>query len=257
MVDVHSHIIWDIDDGAKSKDMTMNMLEIAIENGTRKIIATPHFYTGVWEHSHNEVDNKVKEIKKIIEENSMNIDIYSGQEVYYSEKIVNYYNRGLIRTINNSRYMLIELPINMFDVLKVIDNLYEIQLKGIVPIIAHPERYNVFINKPKIINKFIESGFLFQLNSGSLEGLFGKNVKKTANIFLENKIYSLIGSDAHRDKKRDTNLSRGISIIEKRNREYINIFINNGESVIDNREIMIDVNNIVKMKKWIFGKVKI
>ncbi|MGL5353942.1 MAG: CpsB/CapC family capsule biosynthesis tyrosine phosphatase, partial [Clostridium sp.] len=101
MVDMHSHIIWDIDDGSKTKEMTINMLKIAEANGTKKIIATPHFYRGVWEASHSEVSERLKDVKTLAKENNINIEIYKGQEVYYSENILNHYFEGYISTIND------------------------------------------------------------------------------------------------------------------------------------------------------------
>lgn len=253
MVDLHSHIIWNIDDGSKSKEMTLNMLKIAEKNGTKKIIATPHFYRGVWEASYAQVEERIQEVKAFAKENNINIEIYNGQEVYYTENILSHYNEGLISTINNSKYMLIELPMKEFNIEEVVDNIYELQLKGIVPIMAHPERYIPFIKNPTLINKFIKEGFLFQLNGGSLSGAFGKDVKKTAEIFVENKIYSFIGSDGHRDEKRDTNLSLGISAIEKINSEYVNIFNENGLAVIENREINFSGNKVKEKKKKFLG----
>lgn len=255
MVDLHSHIIWDIDDGSKSREMTLSMLKTAEANGTRKIVATPHFYRGVWEVPFNEVKKRIEDVKSLAKENNIGIEIYSGQEVYYSENILEYYNEGFISTINNSRYMLIELPIKEFNIWEVLDNIYELQLEGIVPVLAHPERYMPFIKNPILINKFIKEGFLFQLNAGSMVGSFGKSVKKTAEIFLKNKIYSFIGSDAHRDEKRNANLTDGINIIKSFNSDYIDIFKENGEGAIENREIIFRGNEIKEKKRRLLEKI--
>lgn len=255
MVDMHSHIIWEIDDGSKTKEMTLNMLKIAEANGTKKIVATPHFYRGVWEASHAEVSERLIDVKTLAKENNINIEIYNGQEVYYSENILTHYNEGYISTINDSKYMLIELPMKDFNIGEVVDNIYELQLKGIVPIIAHPERYIPFIKSPILINKFIKEGFLFQLNSGSLMGHFGKEVKKLADTFVENKIYSVIGSDGHRDEKRDTNLSVGINAIEKIHSDYATELGKNGEVVINNGELKFGGKEIKGRKKGFLGKL--
>ena len=111
--------------------------------------------------------------------------------------------------------MLIELPLKEFVIDDVVNDIYELQLKGIVPIIAHPERYKTFTDTPTLINKFIEEGFLFQLNTGSITGEFGREVKKTAELFVKHKIYSVLGSDAHRIENRNTNMSKGMQVIEK------------------------------------------
>ena len=91
----------------------------------------------------------------------------------------------MIGTINNTRYMLIEFPMLEFNIEEAINTLYELQIRGIVPIIAHPERYKPFIKKPSMINSLIKEGMLFQLNAGSITGSFGKEVKKTANYITD------------------------------------------------------------------------
>lgn len=255
MVDLHSHIIWGIDDGSKSQEMTLSMLKIAEANGTRKIVATPHFYRGVWEVPFAEVKKRIEDIKTLAKENNIDIEIYSGQEVYYSENILEHYNKGFISSINDSRYMLIEFPMKEFNMSEAVDNIYELQLKGIVPVMAHPERYRQFIKDPILINKFIKEGFLFQLNSGSLIGDFGKDVRKTAEIFLKNNLYSFIGSDGHRDEKRDTNLKAGINVIKTINSDYINIFKKNGESAIENKEVIFNGKKITEKKNGFLGNI--
>ena len=128
MVDIHSHIINEIDDGSKSIEMTINMLTKAEESGTTDIIATPHFMRGRFEVEYKEVIEKVEELKKIVKENNIDIKIYVGQEVYYSKNLLEYYNDKIIGTINNTKYMLIELPMLDFDIDEVINTIYELQI---------------------------------------------------------------------------------------------------------------------------------
>lgn len=247
MIDIHSHILNDIDDGSKDIEMSISMLKKAELSGTTDIIATPHFMRGRFEVDYNEVLNRVEKLKKISRENNIDINIYAGQEVYYSRKILEYYNDKMIGTINNTRYMLIELPMLEFDINEIINNIYELQLRGIIPIIAHPERYKPFIKKPSMINILIKEGMLFQLNAGSITGTFGKDVKKTAVKYLENNIYSFIGSDAHRDRGRDTNMTEALKTLELNQRST---FDENGKAMLKDEEI--DFKGIlVKEKKFL------
>ena len=247
MVDIHSHIINEIDDGSRSIEMTINMLKKAEESGTTDIIATPHFMRGRFEVEYKEVIQKTEELKKIVKENNIDINIYVGQEVYYSKNLLEYYNDKIIGTINNTKYMLIELPMLGFDIDEVINTIYELQIRGIVPIIAHPERYKPFIKKPSMINALINEGMLFQMNAGSIAGDFGKDVKKTATKYLEHNVYSFIGSDAHRDRGRDTDMSEALNILESHQRKA---FINNGKAVIENEDVEFK-GTAVKEKKFL------
>ena len=247
MIDMHSHIINGIDDGSKSIEMTINMLKKAELSGTTDIIATPHFMRGRFEVEYNEVLKKVEELKGISRENNIDINIYAGQEVYYSRKLLEYYNDKIIGTINNSKYMLIELPMLEFNIEEVINTIYELQIRGITPIIAHPERYKQFIKKPSMINALIKEGMLFQLNAGSIAGDFGKDVKKTATKYLEHNIYSVVGSDAHRDRGRDTDMRKTLNILEEDKKEE---FINNGRAILENKDVDFK-GTTVKEKKFL------
>ena len=124
MIDIHSHIIPGIDDGSKNMEMTLEMLRNAEKEGTKEIVATPHYMMEYGEATIEEVKNHVKTINKILEDVKIDIKIYSGQEVYFTEKIIEDYMQRNIGTINDSRYMLIEFPMHKFDenIFKAYDN---------------------------------------------------------------------------------------------------------------------------------------
>lgn len=252
MVDLHSHLIWNVDDGSKSREMTLNMLRQAIQGGTTKLVLTPHYVPGEFMVPFNEIKERVKEVKTLAKEENLNIEIYSGQEVFYTNNILENYQEGYIGTINNSKYMLIEFSMKNFSQREIIENMYELQLKGIVPIIAHPERYLKFIKSPSLINELIREGFLFQLNLGSLTGEFGKDVKKTAKIFFQHKIYSFIGSDAHRDEKRNPNMGERLKVIDKENNYYLRYIIESSESLLNNEEVKF-IGEKIEKKRGLFS----
>lgn len=235
MVDIHSHILWEIDDGSKSKEMTINMLKMAERGGTTKIVATPHFLPGRYFKNFNTVKKEEEKIKEIIEKEGLSLEVYFGQEVYFTKNIIKDYEEGLISTINNSKYMLIEFNMKDFSIREVTEILYELQLKGVTPVIAHPERYIKFIENPTLINEFIKEGYLFQLNAGSLKGDFGQKVKKLSESLIKNKIYSFIGSDAHRDEKRNTDMRIIKESIKDEN--YFNYLNESGENLLENKEV--------------------
>ena len=252
IVDIHSHIIPGIDDGSKSMEMTLEMLKNAEIEGIKEIVATPHYLLEYGEAKIEEVKDHVNKINLILEKEKIDLKVYSGQEVYFTEKIIEDYIEGNIGTINDSRYMLIEFPMQKFDE-NTFDFLYELQVRGIVPIIAHPERYKFFIENSFLINNFINEGYLFQVNAGSIEGKFGERVKKTANMFLDNKIYSFIGSDAHNNTSRNTGLKNAITLIKQD--INIDIFKNNSKKVLKNEKIEF-IGNKIKQKKSFFGFLK-
>ncbi len=252
IVDIHSHIIPGIDDGSKNMEMSLEMIRNAEENGTKEIVATPHYLMEYGEATIEEVKNYVKKLNVVLENEKIDVKIYSGQEVYFTEKIIEDYMQGNIGTINDSRYMLIEFPMREFNE-NMFDILYELQIRNIVPIIAHPERYKFFIEKPLIINHFINEGYLFQVNAGSIEGKFGEHVKKTANCFLGENIYNFIGSDAHNIKNRNTGLKSALNLIDKD--MNIDIFKDSSKKILTNEKIQF-IGEKIKEKKSIFSFFK-
>lgn len=249
MIDMHSHIIYGVDDGSKSEEMTLEMLKLSVKCGVKKIVATPHYMKGRFAVEYGEIKDKVSELRQLVKNEGLEIEIYCGQEVYYKENILEYYEEGAIGTINDSKYMLIELPMREFEVNSVIDNLYELTLKGIVPIIAHPERYLPFIKKPSLINDFIKEGYLFQLNAGSVTGDFGKEVKKLALNYLESGLYTVVGSDAHSDGRRNTDISAAFTEALTNHKSE---FIENGQLILEDKEIKRKIN-LIKERKKLFG----
>jgi protein-tyrosine phosphatase len=256
MIDIHSHIIPTIDDGSKNVEMTLEMLRNAERDGTKEIVATPHYLLEYGESTISEVKVFVKEINSIIKSEGINLKVYAGQEVYYTENIIQYYMEGKIGTINGSRYMLIEFPMHKLNK-NISDVLYELQIRDIIPIIAHPERYKAIIEKPSRINRFIDEGYLFQMNAGSLEGKFGTNVKKTTEIFLANRIYNFIGSDAHNIENRTTGLSKATTILnkKKKNKDMGRIFEESSKKMLNNEQVDF-FGRKIEEKKSIFSLLK-
>ena len=255
MIDIHSHIIPNIDDGSKDIDMTLEMLTLASKSGTKKIIATPHYFKGYWTPHYKDIIGKIKELNELVKKHNINIEVYPAQEIYFYDNMAEEFIEGKIGTINGSKYMLIEFPMDSFDN-NIFEVLYELQIRGIVPIIAHPERYRTFIKHPNEINKFIEEGYLFQLNGSSVTGIFGKDVKKTAEIFLANGIYSFIGSDAHTTGKRNTYLNDALEVIDRIKPGEEKKFKDNGIRLLNNDNIEFNGKKIEK-KKGIFSFLKI
>lgn len=248
MVDIHSHIIPSIDDGAKSLEETMEMLENAAKDGTRKIFATPHYCIGYGDECYKDVVKKVKEIGEEVEKKNINIKIYPGQEVYYSGRLLEDLKEGVIGTLNETRYMLIEFNMRHLEE-EVFETLYELKIGGIVPIVAHPERYTYLQKHPSLINKFIDEGCLFQLNGGSTLGMHGREAEETAKLFIEKGIYSFIGSDAHSTRYRKTGIKKALEKVYEINKELGQEIELNGERLILNELIYFNGVRVEKRKK--------
>lgn len=250
MIDIHSHILPAIDDGSKSIEMSIDMIKRSYEEGTRDIIATPHFRRGCFDTPYNEVKDIVKYFNGLLKEEGLDIDIHYGQEVYYSDRIIDDLEEGLIGTINGGRYLLIEFPMRKIPS-EALDYIYELRIRGIIPIIAHPERYSEVIRNPEVLNDFIEEGCLFQLNAGSIRGDFGKDSKKMAELLIKNGVYSFVGSDAHNNSFRRTGIKEECKEVFKRNIALRKIFMENSIKLLNNEEIEF-TGNLIKKKRGLF-----
>ena len=250
MIDIHSHILPGIDDGSKSIEMTLDMLKRAEREGLENIVATPHFRRGCFEVTYNEVKDLVSKINKLLELEGIDIRIHSGQEVYFSERIIDDFEEGIIGTINDGKYMLLEFPMRKIPK-EAVDYMYELKLRGVTPIIAHPERYSEVISNVEVLNQFIDEGCLFQLNAGSIRGDFGKDVKKTAENLIKSGVYAFIGSDAHNNKSRNTGILEESQEVFKKNSYLEEVFLDNSKKLLNNEDINYEGSKL-KKKKFFF-----
>ena len=254
MIDIHTHIIPRIDDGSKDEGMTLKMLEKAVESGTTKIILTPHYFRGRFMESLKHVKQHAEQVKKIARYNDIEIEIYVGQEIYFTPSLLEDLKDGEIGTLNDSRYMLIELDMAEIEDC-TLDVVYELKLKGITAVIAHPERYLEFQKKPSKINEYIDDGCLFQLNAGSIGGVLGNASKELAELYLKRGIYSFIGSDAHSDGRRNTNMKQFVQTIDKINPSFIKTSVENAQKLLNDEKVSFTGEKIElkKKKKGLFS----
>jgi len=192
MIDIHSHILPNIDDGSRSLNETIYMIEEAKKAGFTKIISTSHYIDGYYEANEEQRTKLLKEIK----ENFQGIELYLGNEIYITNQMTDLLSEKKASTINNSKYVLFELPMNTkaMDVKEVVFRLME---KGYVPIIAHPERYEYVKGNIEYVRELADMGVLFQSNYGSSIGMYGKKAQKTQKKLLEEGLIQFFGSDVH------------------------------------------------------------
>lgn len=250
MIDIHCHILPGIDDGSNSLGKTLEMLKIAEKDGTDKIVATPHFHYKSDNNNFADIEKQVEQLNKIIIKKFM-IKIMPGQEIYLDKSLLNNYRKGLIKGLNNTRYMLLELPMKNYPEY-AIDLLYELRIMGIIPIIAHPERYKYFSEHLTLINEFIEEGCLFQMNAGSLEGKFGYLTQKITKKLIKNRIYDFIASDAHGVTNRRPQIQKNLEQVKKLDFGLAEKFLMNSELLLNNAVIVKQCEKIRERRTFIF-----
>ena len=234
MIDFHNHIIPNLDDGSKSIEMSLNMLKEAESQGITDIVNTVHYQHPKMEKkntSYRFIINEINKFQKTVYDNNINIKIHAASEVFFKFNLIEILDNP-ITTFGDGKYMLIEFQRLSFP--KDYENeIFKIQLKGIIPIIAHPERYRGIQNDIKLAKKWIDRGYLIQIDCASIIGSFGKETQKTAIQLLENGLCHLIGSDAHNDKNRNFLLKKTLLESEKIiGKDSVSIIKNNSKNIL-------------------------
>ncbi|MGV8983537.1 tyrosine-protein phosphatase [Clostridium sp.] len=251
MMDFHSHIIHGIDDGAKSLDMSLKMLEIAESEGVEYICATPHFIAEEYEITKGEYIEKFDRLVLVASEANLKIQILSGLEIYMHPNLPKLYKEKRIWGINGSEYLLIELPMGQFPRYTE-DIFYELMLLGVKPILAHPERNIKIMENHDLIINLIKQGVLMQINSASLLGDYGKQVKKTAQQFVKKNMVHILGSDGHNITSRKTKIKTAFEIVKDKNEPMYNWISQNQTNIINNKPTteLLEINT--KKRKFSF-----
>ena len=195
MIDFHSHILPNIDDGSTSIGETINLIEEASKVGFTGIISTSHYIQGYYEFDCYERNQLLDIVQNKMQ--SGNLELYLGSEIYFSSEIIDLIKDKKASTINNTRYLLFVLPMNTKP-LFVKELVYELIQNGYRPIIAHPERYSYVQDEINYVRELANLGTLFQANYGSVLGMYGNDAKKTLKKLLKDDLISFLGSDVHR-----------------------------------------------------------
>ena len=205
MIDIHTHIMPGIDDGADNLEESLAMAELAWDSGVSTIVVTPHSNVrGTFENYDSpEWRRLFFKLQDYLKENGCRIKLVTGAEIYASDHVADRIRNGALLPINNSRYYLMEIPFDA-DPYWAEDIWYSVLDMGKIPVIAHPERYYCIQDNPAILYEWMKMGCLSQMNKGSVFGRFGRTAKRTAEILLENNLISCAASDAHSPYMRTT-----------------------------------------------------
>lgn len=250
MVDIHSHILPGIDDGAVDKQMTLNMLKIAENDGISTMVATPHYFSPHYIATQKEVNQKVANINKLAKENEVNVEVLPGREIMLGNYTLENIKQGVIGSLDDTQYLLVEFSMSRWN-REYLDIIYELQLMGYNIILAHPERYHYIQDDITMLNPLIKEGVILQLNVGSILGEWGIRVQRVAKELVRQGVFKLIGSDAHSDTFRTPALQEGLDRVkkidpytEKQMREYPYEILN---------EKAINPDKVYVYKRTIFG----
>ncbi len=197
-IDIHSHLLPGIDDGAKNITESIALIQSLQRFGISEIITTPHVIQHVWNNTKESIISKEQETLLQLSNHKIDIPLKVAAEYLMDDQFAVLSKEKKLLTLKDN-YVLVEMsyinpPIQLYSIL------FDLQVAGYIPVLAHPERYLFYHNNFNEYAKLQKAGCLFQLNLLSVVGYYGEGINKIANELLQKGMYTYVGSDVHHNK---------------------------------------------------------
>lgn len=237
MIDIHSHLLFGVDDGSRTLEESVHVIKKLSEVGYTDIILTPHYINdSTYVSTREENLDVLKRLKVGLIRNNVNVNLYLGNEIYIDSEIANLLKNNIISSLNDTKHLLIELPMSgeseiYYDIFLDLINM------GYKVILAHPERYISFQKDFNKIYELKELGVLLQSNVGSVLGDYGRGAKKTIKRLLKENLITFMGTDIHHNKEEYTFVLKAKKKMGKylTQKQINNIFENNAKVLLNDK----------------------
>lgn len=237
MIDIHSHLLFGVDDGSRTLEESVHVIKKLSEVGYTDIILTPHYINdSTYVSTREENLDVLKRLKVGLIRNNVNVNLYLGNEIYIDSEIAKLLKNNIISSLNDTKYLLIELPMSgeneiYYDVFLDLINM------GYKVILAHPERYISFQKDFNKVYELKELGVLLQSNVGSILGDYGRGAKKTIKRLLKENLITFMGTDIHHNKEEYTFVLKAKKKMGKylTQKQINNIFENNAKILLNDK----------------------
>ncbi|HWO77451.1 MAG TPA: CpsB/CapC family capsule biosynthesis tyrosine phosphatase [Bacillus sp. (in: firmicutes)] len=250
MIDIHCHILPNLDDGSQSLTESLEMAKKAVQEGINTIIATPHHMNGSYENTKQSILSHVQALNDTLVQEMIPLTILPGQEVRIYGEVLNDFEKGDILTLNDGgTYLFVEFPSG--SVPRYTEKLlYDIQMSGLTPIIVHPERNQTLIENPEILYQFVKKGALTQVTAASITGRFGKKIRKFTLDCIEANLTHFIASDAHNTHNRTFLMREAYQVVrEEFGQDLVFLFRENAQLLVEGKNVFKDIPERIKRKK--------
>lgn len=232
-IDVHCHVLPQVDDGSQSMDETLDMLKIAYDSGISDMIVTPHYKKGRVGTPREKIGEMIQVVQSYADEEGIPVTLHPGTEIYYNSSLEERLESGWLARMNDTDYVLVEFsPLDPFPYIRnAIDDVFSL---GYRPIIAHVERYECMLKRAENVRILHDMGCLVQVNAGSIAGNYGFMVKHFTRKLLKEKLVEFVGTDAHNTEGRKPDMKKCAEIIYKKcDRAYADaILFGNAEEIL-------------------------
>ncbi|MBQ1371607.1 MAG: hypothetical protein IIY70_01625 [Oscillospiraceae bacterium] len=215
LADIHSHILCDVDDGAKDQEGMLAIVQMAYRNGTRFLCATPHYHPGFFGENGQKSLRVFETLKAAVSSQCPELRLALGNELRYGPAAVEWLEKGACRTLNGTNYVLVDFLQNE-GTEKIIEAMHRLMNAGYRPILAHAERYEKFGRDWKSIAQIREMGVRIQLDAASIFGGWDWHSKHMSRSLLKHHVVDYIASDAHDVDHRNPDLSKAFTFVSDR-----------------------------------------
>ena len=237
MIDIHSHLLFGVDDGSRTLEESVHVIKKLSEVGYTDIILTPHYINdSTYVSTREENLDVLKRLKVGLIRNNVNVNLYLGNEIYIDSEIANLLKNHIISALNDTKYLLSELPRSGENEIDY-DVFLDLINMGYKVILAHPERYISFQKDFNKVYELKELGVLLQSNVGSILGDYGRGTKKTIKRLLKENLITFMGTDIHHNKEEYTFVLKAKKKMGKylTQKQINNIFENNAKVLLNDK----------------------
>ncbi len=254
MVDLHCHLLPGVDDGSKSMAISLRLAREATENGVTHALLTPHHMNGRYVNHKQDVIRKTAEFQKQLQEHDIPLTVFPGQEVRINGNLLEALdNDDILFADEDNRYLMLEFPDD--DVPHYTNRMiFDLQQRGITPVIVHPERNTMIMTKPDLLYGLLEKGCLSQITASSYVGTFGKKVERFSRQLIEAGQGYLFASDAHDLPGRKYEIRQAFRSLEHEfGRTLVNQYQQNARAIINGENVFLNRLQPIKKSKRYFG----
>lgn len=255
MVDLHCHLLPGVDDGSKSMAISLRLAREATENGVTHALLTPHHMNGRYVNHKQDVIRETAEFQKQLREHNILLTVFPGQEVRINGNLLEALdNDDILFADEDNRYLMLEFPDD--DVPYYTNRMiFDLQQRGITPVIVHPERNTIIMAKPDLLYGLLEKGCLSQITASSYVGTFGKKVERFSRQLIETGQGYIFASDAHNLPGRKYEMRQAFKKLQNEfGKSLADQYQQNARTIVNGENI--PLNNIRKLKKkkkfWLF-----
>lgn len=250
MIDLHSHLLWQADDGPHTVEEALSIAAAAKREGITEMIVTPHYAHPRYHVQKEKIQKQLAILQTQIEKANIPLILHKGHEVRLTGEVLTSYQENQFYTLADSNYFLLEFPSHTVPY-------YAIHIirafigEGIIPIIAHPERNRAIFENPSVLERLVIEGAVTQLTAGSLTGYFGRAIQKFSLKLLKSNLIHTYGSDIHNLTSRPFLFRQGLHYLEKKGElDAVDVLLENNARVVGNKPLLIEEPCLNQTRKW-------